>query len=320
MITTPPTKDYPPSAKVVAILCSDIHLSHKPPSARAERGDEWYAAMLRPLDEISNLAETHQCPIICAGDIFDRYNPPPELVNWAYTALPTMYAIPGQHDLRHHQLGDLKSTAYQTLVNSDVIIHLAAKGYVTDTNVNLFPFSWGSEVQPLDRSLPNVPGTLNLAVAHSYIWRAKDGYEGVPQEFHLKSYADKLKGYDAAVFGDNHISWLSRVANCEVYNSGTLLRRKANERSYKPTVGLLHEDGSIIRHFLDTSQDRWVNEDEIPKVLMSEVDPNFDEFLAELEGLEHEALDFTGAIRRAIDNDKHVDPEVKQLLLRAIEE
>ena len=44
--------------KVLAILCSDIHLSHNAPVARSAEPD-WYIAMKRPLDEIADLAKAN---------------------------------------------------------------------------------------------------------------------------------------------------------------------------------------------------------------------------------------------------------------------
>jgi hypothetical protein len=62
--------------KIVAIVCSDIHLKHKPPLCRWGE-DDWYEAMQRPLLQLQHLADKYDAPILYAGDIFDRWNPPP---------------------------------------------------------------------------------------------------------------------------------------------------------------------------------------------------------------------------------------------------
>ena len=54
--------------------------------------------MQRSLEQIRDLQKEFDCPVICAGDIFDKWNSPPELINFAYDNLPEIYAIPGQHD------------------------------------------------------------------------------------------------------------------------------------------------------------------------------------------------------------------------------
>ena len=48
--------------KVIAILCSDLHLSHVAPVARSAENN-WYAAMARALQELRELAEEHDVPV-----------------------------------------------------------------------------------------------------------------------------------------------------------------------------------------------------------------------------------------------------------------
>src|SRR5574340_1610341 len=73
----------------VAILCSDIHLSHRPPLARACE-DDWYGVQAGYLQQVFTLAGDvgkprgmRGVPIVIAGDIFDKPQPPVELVNFA---------------------------------------------------------------------------------------------------------------------------------------------------------------------------------------------------------------------------------------------
>jgi len=88
-------------AKVLAILMADIHLSLKAPIWRSAEPD-WLDAQARPLKEVKLLQDKYKCPVICAGDIFDRsrktadgWNAPAELINYAIEYLPDdMYAIP----------------------------------------------------------------------------------------------------------------------------------------------------------------------------------------------------------------------------------
>jgi hypothetical protein len=63
-------------------------------------------------------------PIVYVGDIWDHYRQPPEAINWAIRELPKGYAIPGQHDLRHHNYEDIKKTAYWTLMEAGVILDM----------------------------------------------------------------------------------------------------------------------------------------------------------------------------------------------------
>ncbi|GAG04154.1 unnamed protein product, partial [marine sediment metagenome] len=152
-------------SKVLALLCSDLHLSHVPPAARSAESD-WYAAMKRPLDEIRELARLHgkadglkQVKILCAGDVFDssgadrrRWNSPPELINFAIDALPEgMYCIPGQHDLPNHNYGEIKRSAYWTLAKAGKLHNLPpGKSMLLrlDGSATVTAFPWGYEIEP----------------------------------------------------------------------------------------------------------------------------------------------------------------------------
>lgn len=109
----------------MAVLCGDLHLSEKAPVARWREKDEWYGAMARALDELSELSRSYASPIICAGDVFDRWKASPALIHFALTNLPVdMHCIPGQHDLPYHSLENMNESAYGVLVKAGKIEHL----------------------------------------------------------------------------------------------------------------------------------------------------------------------------------------------------
>src|SRR5690606_2165772 len=66
----PSLQPIPAEDKVRALLVADIHLSHRPPIARAAEPD-WYAAMERQLFQLRYLSDHYRAPVICAGDVFD---------------------------------------------------------------------------------------------------------------------------------------------------------------------------------------------------------------------------------------------------------
>ena len=103
------------SAYPIAVVCSDVHLSDKPPVSRSGEPD-WFAAMERTLNEVNALAESHDIPVIAAGDIFDRPRVSPALEVFAARNLRGWYCIPGQHDLPNHRLDRLDQSSYGVLV------------------------------------------------------------------------------------------------------------------------------------------------------------------------------------------------------------
>lgn len=273
---------------VIAILCSDIHLCHKSPVARSSEPD-WYIAMGRQLTQLGDLQRIVKAPVICAGDIFDRWNSPPELINFAMKYMPNeMYAIPGQHDLPNHNYDDIQKSAYWTLVESGKINHLyPGEAIELADELFVYAFPWGYPVE----SLGNEKEGIHLAVIHSYIWAKNKGYPGAPDEMRVSKWIPKLQGYDSAVFGDNHKGFMSG----QIMNCGTFMRRKMDEYNYHPMVGLLRADGAIQRFYLDCSEDVFIDVDKTLAVLDKIMEA--EGFVDELEKLGTYFVDFRQVLK-----------------------
>lgn len=303
--------------KVAALAVADLHLWHRPPVARSTEKD-WYAAMQRPLDDLERLQRKHRCPVLYCGDLTDRPSAPPELINFMLDHLPHGYAIWGNHDLAHHQPADLGKTAFGTLVRAGKI-KLLDPGYPLEIStkeapcpLRLHSFPFGVDPKPLKKPLDLF---LEIALVHRYVWIPGKGHPGAKDDATLRSLKRMTRGYDVVVIGDNHQGWLvdCREKGLPVYlNVGGLLRRKNDERSYRPCVGLIYVDGSVKRHFLDCSQDKFLD--------ASEAAPckDYSGFLAELQSLGEAGTDFAEAMTRALRDNK--DGEVRRIILEAMGE
>lgn len=297
---------------VVAICCSDIHLSLKAPLARSGEPD-WLEAQGRPMSQLHDLVDEYDVPIFCAGDIFDRWNSPPELINWAIVTLPKMYAIPGQHDLPLHNMSHIKKSAYWTLVEAGILEPLSGRKIISGSKIiAVHAFPWGFPIQPPEE---NHPDTITMAVIHRYVWKKGHSYPTAPEENRLGAFRKELKGYDVAIFGDNHKGFLARAGKTTVFNCGGFMRRKSDEIDYKPQVGLLYDDGSIEPHYLDCSAD-IITETASAKTV--EDDMELKDFLEELTRLQDSSLDFEDAMKEALEKKKP-KPAVKKLILEAME-
>ncbi len=307
--------------KVIAIFAADIHLSHKPPVWRSAEPD-WYWAMQRPLNEIADLQKIFECPVIYAGDIFDRWNSPPELINFAIKHLPKGYAIPGQHDLPLHNMEDIEKSAYWTLYKAGVLKHISPKCVGTEIGFPKYPnslidvhaFPFGFPIQENKRK----NNLIQIALVHEYVWIKDASYPNAPKEKKIdytKNKKGRIKGYDIIVYGDNHKGFWVGFEDAQILNCGTLMRRKSDEVDYQPQIGLLLDSGKMISHKLDISQDQHlesmenVNEDE--KIDLSD-------FIEELELLGDTALDFQEAMKQYFESNK-TKKAVKKILLKAME-
>jgi DNA repair exonuclease SbcCD nuclease subunit len=305
---------------VIAIACSDVHLSLRPPVARAEEPD-WFEAMARPWKEIKALAQKHDAIVLCAGDIFDKWNSPAELINWGIENLPRgMWAIPGNHDLPSHRLEGLERTAYATLVKSGQIRdldggHGASVWFKGDEHrMDLFGQRFGRELEKPSKKSKR----LKIAVVHEYIWINDHSYPGAPLGQRLNMHTKKFSQYDVVVIGDNHKGFIRKLdCGTIILNCGTLMRRKSDEADYKPWVGLIHASGKVDTHYLDTSQDvLTVLEpgEEQDEAVIAEIR----DFLEELSRLEATRLDYREAMVRVMDRQK-VNESIRAVIIEAME-
>lgn len=296
---------------VIAIEISDIHLSDKAPVARSGEPD-WYKAMARPLKEVSKLARKYSCPVVCAGDIFHKWDSSAALINFALHYLPDgMLSIPGQHDLPLHNYTDIKKSAYWTLVKSGKIRNLQHGIVTAIDNLRLYAFPWGFPIT----KCPDPPHTfgLNVAVIHHYVWIDGRGFPGAPEDSKLSNLKRQLKGYDHALFGDNHLSFRSGP----VFNPGSLMRRASDQSEHRPVVGLLRADGTLERHYSDTRKD--VLHETVPTVVPQAVEGLcLSKFVRGLQALGGESLCFEQAVRVAFKTFK-VSKSIKRLILQAME-
>lgn len=299
--------------KVIAVLCSDIHIEACP-SWRSNEPN-WFHAMARSLKELRDVASQHDVPVVGAGDIFTRWYASPELINFAIENLPHgMYSVRGNHDLPNHRHEEYHRSAYCTLVEAGVIKDLTEPTDVPGQYLRLHPFPWGKEVAPLGVN-DRLASRLNLAVVHRYIWKEGCGYVGAPEESRASKFRDALSGYNASVWGDNHKGFVvGKPGQHMLINCGTFFRRHSDEIDYKPMIGLLYDDGSIVPHYLDISQDVHLDNEQ-KKIKKDKVDVS--SVLAGFKGLGKDSLDFRQAIRYRLEELKP-DESVSEMVLKSI--
>lgn len=281
------------------IFVSDIHLSHNPPSLRHEEPD-WYEAMRRVLCELRMLQRRLDAIVLCAGDVFDAWNSPPELINFAIEQLPKMYAIPGQHDLPYHNYEKIEQSAYWTLVEAGTITNIEPGTYIETYGYKIHGFPYGFPLVPNEKK----DDDIHIALVHSYCWIDGKSHGNASEKTNLRNY--EISGYDFVAFGDNHIGFVSgNVINC-----GGLFRRTKADMNRNPFVGVLI-NGKIKKHLIDCSQDVYSLQDRQVKV-------NFNEFLHDVK----ELGDIAGKDIKDIivDYCKKLDNRIAKILIETLEE
>jgi hypothetical protein len=298
-------------AEPLAIVCADLHLSLYAPTFRSTERD-WFAAMLRPLERLKETQKRFNLHILCAGDVFNDWKAPPQLVNWAIENLPEMWAVPGQHDLPYHSLDQIHLSAFQTLV-------LAGKLEPFDQGGTSFigrgstPFwvgsaGWGARLPPP----PASNSLLKVGVVHRYLFVGRHGYQGAPSSA-LPDNQDDFAGYDVIVSGDNHNRFECKLERGGVlWNCGSMMRRAVDQISHCPRIGVLWSDGRVVTSRLPITDDQIC----IPPTEPGPSD-GVGELLREVVGLGDSAdFDFRTALRRLAETKTGLQ---RQYLLDALE-
>ena len=293
----------------LAILCSDLHLRETTPRSRAE--SDWYEVMAAQLAALTDAAREFYVPIICAGDVFDKWNPSAELVNFAIDNLPTIYAIPGQHDLRYHAYDERYRGAYGALCKTRKIIDLPANqwflihgGHNHLFNLWTWAMPWGKYgvPDPIQTS-----SDFKLGVLHQYRWCNTGNKHAMADD--SSKLESLIPGLDALLIGDNHIPWeLPRVLN-----HGGFIPQNSDQRDYVPHYGVLFADGHIERKPYNVPEPQWV-ENEVPQQAEASG------VIEQLNNLQETSDSFTDRLKRAVQNEvrKTVKEELEAILQKVI--
>jgi hypothetical protein len=275
----------------LALLVSDLHFRHTPPSGRAE--SDWYPVMEARLHYLQSLKEQYQVPIVAAGDILDRHNPPAELLSFLIDHMPHMYTIPGQHDLANHDYESRMDHGYGVLCKAGAMTDLDAERWypIRDGKVTLWAMPWGRYLPP---SNPSPNAGVSLAVIHKYVW-AKPNTKHAKAEMnsHITGLTETMLNLDAGLSGDNHIQFLSQVGGKPFFNHGGFIPQNLDQKSHKPCVGMLWSDKSISLLPFDASgAGNWAEESLVPSV------PKLSASLVtELSTMESDKVDFGATVR-----------------------
>jgi DNA repair exonuclease SbcCD nuclease subunit len=263
--------------------------------------------MAKPLKELSDLSYFHKCPVLHSGDLFDKWNAPAELINFALGFLPDMWSIPGQHDLPFHRYGDIRKSAYWTLCQAGKISNLdPGQTYQMGNDFRLTGFPWG---YPLKES-KKVNDSLDIALVHEYIWTKDKGYPTAPQESKISKA--KTKGYDIVSYGDNHKSFDIEGQEGIIWNNGGFMKRHRDEVDHKPRVGLVHTDGTVTSHYLNTDDECYMKMQAADTFTEGKI-TDMTGFFDTLEGLGDSELDFEKSMDEYVKSEELEEDVVEEI-------
>jgi len=201
------------------ILTSDWHLLEKNPICRIDDlvETQWWKVQF-----IKDLQTSYNCPVIHAGDLFDKWKPSPWLLTMTMVFMPKMfYTVLGNHDLPQHNIDNVFKSGVRTLIEAGKIL----------MDIGIGKGNWGQE--PDDIKLFN----RRIAVLHKQVYRGKKPYGwsgGTPAIKFLMQYPQ----FDLIVTGDNHKPFVEECEGRLLVNPGSLLRLEADQIDHKPRIYL----------------------------------------------------------------------------------
>lgn len=293
----------------IAIAFGDVHLTLQPPACRSET--DWLAVQAGYLKQVRDLAKAlGDVPVLCSGDIFDRWDPKPELINFALEHLPDgMICVPGQHDLPNHRIEDMMRSGYGTLVKAGKIRDISGNSTGNMGGWLCYGFGWSQSITASRNTLKNM---IRVALVHRYLWKDNNSkYPEAPTEARVDRFKE-FYSFDFVISGDNHKAFVALEG--KVLNQGTFIRRKTDEIHHHPRIAILYDNGTSDLHPLDVTKDKFHTD-------AKEREENaldLQSFISGLEQLGEQGLDFREAVKRHLQKED-VSPQTKQIILKALE-
>jgi hypothetical protein len=216
-----------------AICTADIHLRDTQPECRT---DDFLEAQMAKMVWLKQLQERYECPILCAGDVFQIWRSSPYLIGVALRYLPEMVSIPGQHDLPGHNITRIAESAYWTLVSGGILTDLSDGEIGELDGYDVYGYPFGAAFRQVADS-----ATPKVALIHHHVYKGRKPFPGATGG--VEAVMRKLPGYRMIVSGDNHIPFTHKNAAGQLLiNCGSLTRQTASQVDFRPRVYLWYRD------------------------------------------------------------------------------
>lgn len=229
-----------------AILTADLHLTSKIPISRIDDYFQAQANKLRFLWELS--MENNNCPILCAGDVFDHWKASPWLCSWAYRHLPkNMIAIPGNHDLPMHSMEEYDKSALFLLEIVGGLTVLKNESILIPGDIEIVGLSFGGYESSMIGSYFGKDAHRKILLIHEMVWPGSKKPVWAPNSYTVKDIFFEAEGeVDLIVSGDNHQAFTAEMDGCLLVNPGSMLRRTADQADFTPVCYLYFADDNTV--------------------------------------------------------------------------
>lgn len=206
------------------IATADWHLTGRKPRIRT---DPYPETQLKKVEYICKVAnEKVYCPIIIAGDIFDKPSYPISLLNKLISILKSVengvYVVYGQHDLFYHN-PDLAKTPLGTLFASEAVFPIKDLVVVPRWK----GFNFGEEITPIENKQV-------FMTAHFPVTQYDPPFY-MPDALSAKDFMDKHPSWKVIITGDYHTHHITKTKNRMLINPGPICRSSKDKMNFKPS-------------------------------------------------------------------------------------
>jgi len=245
---------------ISAILCSDPHLRDTIPDCRK---GTYFFEEIKKLAFIQELQKIYDCPVICAGDVFDYWKTSPFLMVYALRALPDkFFAIPGQHDMPNHNYDMLDRSGFGLLKEAGRLTEIDEEGFGWRKSFRMEGWRYGKELPPRSRrGFQPMEERPRIAVCHSLTWESSEPFPGAVGN-NAQAMLSRFPRCSLVLTGDNHKQFVYKAPSGQILvNPGSMMRMKSDQRNHRPAIYLWDaEANNIERMELPCNEDSMLLE------------------------------------------------------------
>lgn len=281
-----------------AILTADWHLRATIPSCRKE---EFESAQWKKVYFISTLQKKYNIPVLHAGDLFDIWKPPLELVSKANQYIPKdFFTIYGNHDLPQHNL--------------ELSYKCGIFNMYTSGKLKLLPgIHWGQESDSMEYSL--TLKNRKILVWHMMTYQGKKLYPGM-KDSPAASIIRKTNA-DLVLTGHNHQSFVEEYKGRLLVNPGCITRQESDQADFTPKVYLYYAFDNTVESIILPHEKGVVEKADDVKV-KEERDERINAFISKLNTQWDSTIDFDKNIERFLESNE-ITADVREWIYKALE-
>jgi len=271
-----------------ALLCADLHIREDQPVCRV---DNYFQAQEKKIKFILNKADEYNCPVLCAGDFFDKAKSSKWLEIYIINLFGKgrrFYVIPGNHDLPTHSLEKLNESSLGILQAAKVI--------------KIFKVPLGDYFSVLEQ-IGNEK--VKIKITHKMIEKCNSKVE-------LSTQQDT----NLILSGDNHLTFIQKTTNQLLVNPGSMMRMSADQILHIPCVFLYYANTNTVKPVhIPIEKDVVVREHiEIKK----EYDERMKSYIEKMNDDIELSLCFKNNIKNYMNNNK-IKNSVKNIIFECLE-